>query len=242
MKRILLKIAYDGTNFHGWQRQEGLRTVQGEIEKAILDAFKIQAEVFASGRTDAGVHALGQMAHFDIEESCPTQKIKLVLNRILPPDIQILSAKKTDADFHARFDAKTKTYLYKICTGEKNCFLANRVAFIKDLDIQKLEEIASLFIGEHNFKGFCSSQTSASNFVRKIYSIKITKKKKNIEIEITGNGFLMNMVRILVGSMVDYSLGKLGKDKILNALEKGQRSTSGRTMPPQGLYLKKVQY
>ena len=242
MKRILLKIAYDGTNFHGWQRQEGLRTVQGEIEKAILDAFKIQAEVFASGRTDAGVHALGQMAHFDIEESCPTQKIKLVLNRILPPDIQILSAKKTDADFHARFDAKTKTYLYKICTGEKNCFLANRIAFIKDLDIQKLEEIASLFIGEHNFKGFCSSQTSASNFVRKIYSIKITKKKKNIEIEITGNGFLMNMVRILVGSMVDYSLGKLGKDKILNALEKGQRSTSGRTMPPQGLYLKKVQY
>lgn len=242
MKRILLKIAYDGTNFHGWQRQEGLRTVQGEIEKAILDAFKIQAEVFASGRTDAGVHALGQMAHFDIEESCPTQKIKLVLNRILPPDIQILSAKKTDADFHARFDAKTKTYLYKICTGEKNCFLANRVAFIKDLDIQKLEEIASLFIGEHNFKGFCSSQTSASNFVRKIYSIEITKKKKNIEIEITGNGFLMNMVRILVGSMVDYSLGKLGKDKILNALEKGQRSTSGRTMPPQGLYLKKVQY
>lgn len=242
MKRILLKIAYDGTNFHGWQRQEGLRTVQGEIEKAILDAFKIQAEVFASGRTDAGVHALGQMAHFDIEESCPTQKIKLVLNRILPPDIQILSAKKTDADFHARFDAKTKTYLYKICTGEKNCFLANRIAFIKDLDIQKLEEIASLFIGEHNFKGFCSSQTSASNFVRKIYSIKITKKKKNIEIEITGNGFLMNMVRILVGSMVDYSLGKLSKDKILNALEKGQRSTSGRTMPPQGLYLKKVQY
>ncbi len=242
MKRILLKIAYDGTNFHGWQRQEGLRTVQGEIEKAILDAFKIQAEVFASGRTDAGVHALGQMAHFDIEESCPTPKIKLVLNRILPPDIQILSAKKTDADFHARFDAKTKTYLYKICTGEKNCFLANRVAFIKDLDIQKLEEIASLFIGEHNFKGFCSSQTSASNFVRKIYSIEITKKKKNIEIEITGNGFLMNMVRILVGSMVDYSLGKLGKDKILNALEKGQRSTSGRTMPPQGLYLKKVQY
>lgn len=242
MKRILLKIAYDGTNFHGWQRQEGLRTVQGEIEKAILDAFKIQAEVFASGRTDAGVHALGQMAHFDIEESCPTQKIKLVLNRILPPDIQILSAKKTDADFHARFDAKTKTYLYKICTGEKNCFLANRIAFIKDLDIQKLEEIASLFIGEHNFKGFCSSQTSASNFVRKIYSIKITKKKKNIEIEITGNGFLMNMVRILVGSMVDYSLGKLSKDKILNALEKRQRSTSGRTMPPQGLYLKKVQY
>ncbi len=242
MKRILLKIAYDGTNFHGWQRQEGLRTVQGEIEKAILDAFKIQAEVFASGRTDAGVHALGQMAHFDIEESCPTQKIKLVLNRILPPDIQILSAKKTDADFHARFDAKTKTYLYKICTGEKNCFLANRIAFIKDLDIQKLEEIASLFIGEHNFKGFCSSQTSASNFVRKIYSIKITKKKKNIEIEITGNGFLMNMVRILVGSMVDYSLGKLSKDKILNSLEKGQRSTSGRTMPPQGLYLKKVQY
>lgn len=242
MKRMLIKIAYDGTNFHGWQKQEGLRTVQGEIEKAIWDAFKMQAEVFASGRTDAGVHAFGQMAHFDVEDSCPTRKIKTVLNRILPPDIQILSAKKVTPDFHARFDAKAKTYLYKICKGEKNCFLANRVAFVKELDEKKLEEIASIFIGEHNFKGFCSSQTSASNFVRKIFSINISKKKNNIDIEITGNGFLMNMVRILVGTMVDYSLGKLSKDKILNALENGQRSTSGRTMPPQALYLKKVQY
>lgn len=242
MKRILLKIAYDGTNFHGWQRQDGLRTVQGEIEKAILSAFKIQTEVFASGRTDRGVHALGQMAHFDVDNSCPTNKIKMILNRILPPDIQILSAKKVPEDFHARFDAKAKTYLYKICTGERNCFLANRAAFIKNLSLPKLEEIASVFMGEHDFKGFCSSQTSAQNFVRKIYSIEITKKKSNIVFEITGNGFLMNMVRILVGSMVDYSLGKLSKEKILLALKSGQRSMSGRTMPPQGLYLKKVQY
>lgn len=242
MKRILIKIAYDGTNFHGWQKQKGMRTVQDEIEKAVLHAFKIQSEVFASGRTDAGVHALGQMAHFDIYDTCPTKKIKTILNRVLPPDIQILSAKRVDSNFHARFDAKAKTYLYRICTGEKNCFLANRFLFVNDLNLQKLKEISEIFVGKHNFKGFCCKETSATNFIREIYSINITNKRKNIDIEITGNGFLMNMVRILVGSMLDYSLGKLSKDKIINALINGDRSLSGRTLPPQALYLKNVKY
>ena len=121
MKRILLKIAYDGTNFHGWQKQEGVRSVQGEIEQAFDRAFKFSSNLFASGRTDAGVHALAQMAHFDIDDAVPTNKIKLVLNRILPPDIQILSAKKVSQNFHARFDAKKKTYQYLLCTGKKMC-------------------------------------------------------------------------------------------------------------------------
>lgn len=243
MKRILLKIAYDGTNFHGWQKQEGLRSVQGEIEQAIERAFKFSCNIFASGRTDAGVHALAQMAHFDIDDAVPTNKIKLVLNRILPPDVQILSAKKVSESFHARFSAKKKTYQYLLCTGKKNVFEANRKAYTEELDLRKMQECALLLTGEHNFKAFCSSQTSAKDFVRTVYDIKFYKKSRhNIVVEVTGNGFLMNMVRILVGTMVDYSLGKLDKNSVLKALEGGERSCAGRTMPPQGLYLKKVFY
>ena len=155
---MLIKIAYDGTNFHGWQKQEGLRTVQGEIEKAIWDAFKMQAEVFASGRTDAGVHAFGQMAHFDVEESCPTRKIKTVLNRILPPDIQILSAKKVASDFHARFDAKAKTYLYKICKGEKNCFWQIGLHLSKNWMKKNLKRLHQYLLENIILKGFAAAR------------------------------------------------------------------------------------
>lgn len=243
MKRILLKIAYDGTNFHGWQKQEGVRSVQGEIEQAFDRAFKFSSNLFASGRTDAGVHALAQMAHFDIDDAVPTNKIKLVLNRILPPDIQILSAKKVSQNFHARFDAKKKTYQYLLCTGKKNVFEANRKVYIDNLDKEKMKECASLLIGKHNFKAFCSSQTSTKDFVRTVYEIKLLQKSRhNIVVEVTGNGFLMNMVRILVGTMVDFSQGKLDKARVLRALESGERNCAGKTMPPQGLYLKKVFY
>ena len=243
MKRILLKIAYNGSKFHGWQRQEGQRTVQGEIENAIFVAFKQHCDVFASGRTDAGVHALAQQAHFDIEDSVPVNKIKTILNRVLPLDITILSAKKMKNDFHARFNVTSKTYMYKLYTGERNCFICDKVAFVTTpFDIDKMKYISKLFVGEHNFKGFCSSQTSSENFVRTIYNIEFIQKKNILNIEITGNGFLMNMVRILVGSMLDYAQGKITEEKLKNALEKGDRSQSGRTMPPQGLYLKKVYY
>lgn len=243
MKRILLKIAYNGANFHGLQKQEGLRTVQGEIESAIYNAFKSHCQVFASGRTDAKVHAIAQQAHFDIDDGVPTNKIKTILNRILPLDVSILSAKKVKNDFHARFDVKSKTYLYKVYFGERNCFLSDKVGVVYEKpNLEKIKEISQIFIGEHNFKGFCSSQTSSQDFVRAIYKIEIFEKKSYLNIEITGSGFLMHMVRILVGTMLDYSLGKISKSRIEKALVEGKRDLSGRTMPPQGLYLKKVKY
>lgn len=243
MKRILLKIAYNGSKFHGWQKQKGQRTVQGEIEKALIVAFKKQCDLFASGRTDAGVHALEQQAHFDIDSSVPTKKIKEILNRILPSDISIISAKKVNNNFHARFDALKKTYLYRIYNGKRNCFLCDKVATItQSFDIAKMEHIKKIFLGEHNFKGFCSSQTTTDNFIREIYSINLIQKKNFLDIEITGNGFLMNMVRIIVGSMLDYSQNKISENNLRLALQNGERAKSGRTMPPQGLYLKKVYY
>lgn len=244
MKRILLKIEYDGTNYSGWQKQQNQKTIQGEIEESILRTIGEEVEVFGSGRTDAGVHALGQFAHFDIKAPVPVSKIANILNRALPLDIVIKEAQEVDNDFHARFSVTQKKYCYKIYNGlEKKAFLANRVGWVKyPLDLDKMEKAAKLLLGEHDFKGFCSSNTSVQNFVRTIYSIDIIRKDNFIDIEVCGSGFLYNMVRIIVGTLVDYALDKLSMENIKNALENGDRSSSGQTMPAGGLYLKEAVY
>ncbi len=243
MKRVLLKLSYDGTFYRGWQKQADLKTVQAEVEKALFVAFKKNIEVFASGRTDAGVHAIGQCVHFDIDDTVPVRKIKMILNRILPNDIEIISAKKVPNNFHARFSVKRKTYIYKIYNQQKNCFLANKVAFVKEyLDIDKMQQCAKILMGKHNFKGFCSSNTNAKDFEKTIYDISISKKKNFVYVEVTGSGFLMHMVRILVGTMVDFALNKISIEDVKMALEKQNRIFAGQTMPADGLYLKKVVY
>lgn len=244
MKRIKLTIEYDGTNYSGWQKQPNERTIQGEIENAIERSIGQKAEVFGSGRTDAGVHALGQTAHFDLTLPVPVSKLAFILNNNLPGDIAILQAEEVDSDFHARFSIKEKWYRYKIYNGEKkNAFLANRAVQIREkLDIEKMREVGQILKGEHNFKGFCSSLTASKTFDREIFDINVEMKNDFIYIDVGGNGFLYNMVRIIVGTMVDYSLGKLTKKDILLALEKGDRTKSGQTMPPQGLYLKETIY
>ena len=244
MRRILIKIEYDGTNYCGWQKQPGQKTVQGEIEEAIYKTIGEKVEIFGSGRTDAGVHALGQTAHFDLSAAVPISKLSDILNNSLPADIAIKSAEVVDDNFHARFSRKRKCYLYKIYNSEnKNAFLANRVGFIrKKLNIEKMAEAGKLLIGQHDFKGFCSANTATQNFVRTIYSIDITAKNDFIYVEVCGNGFLYNMVRIIVGTLVDYALDKLSKSDILEALHEGKRNKSGQTMPPEGLYLKETFY
>ena len=244
MKRICLKIEYDGTNYCGWQKQPNEKTIQGEIEEAIERATGQKVEVFGSGRTDAGVHALDQTAHFDIEGPIPTEKLVSILNRQLPYDIVIKNAIEVANDFHSRFSIKRKTYLYKIKNSQtKDAFVANRVAYVKDkLNIKKMKEAGKLLIGKHDFRGFCSANTTSQTFDREIYSIKIINKKEDVFVEVCGNGFLYNMVRIIVGTLVDYSLGKITLNDIKEALEKGDRIKVGQTMPPQGLYLKETTY
>lgn len=244
MRRILLKIEYVGTNYAGWQKQPNQRTIQGEIENAIFRAIGEQVEVFGSGRTDAGVHALGQTAHFDLSAPVPISKLAEILNNVLPSDICILSASEVESDFHARFSIKKKCYLYKIYNSpNKNAFLDSRVGWVKKhLDEIKMQECGNLLIGKHDFRGFCSAQTCAVNFEREIFDIRVKRDGDFVYVEVEGSGFLYNMVRIIVGTMVDFALDKLTEKDVLTALKTGERSHAGQTMPACGLYLKQTWY
>ena len=244
MKRIKLTIEYDGSLYSGWQKQPNQKTIQGEIEEAILRTIGQKTEIFGSGRTDAGVHAYNQTAHFDLEVPVPVSKLKDILNSALPLDISIKEAVEVEHDFHSRFSIKKKCYLYKIYNdGNKDAFLARRTAHVsKYLDIERMKEASSLLIGRHDFHGFCSANTCATDFVREIFDIDIKRFDNFISIYVCGNGFLYNMVRIVVGTLVDYALGKLSLDDIRTALEKGERSKAGQTMPACGLYLNETIY
>lgn len=244
MKRIKLTIEYDGSAYSGWQKQPDQKTIQGEIEEAILKTIGQNVEIFGSGRTDAGVHAYGQTAHFDLSVPVPISKLKDILNGALPADIYINNLEEVESDFHARFSIKKKCYLYKIYNGEnKKPFLARRMAYIKKgLDVDKMKEASKLLVGKHDFHGFCSANTCATDFVREIFDINIEKEDDYIFIYVYGSGFLYNMVRIIVGTLVDYALGKITLKDIIAALENGDRTKSGQTMPAHGLYLKETYY
>ncbi len=244
MKRVLLVIEYDGTNYSGWQKQPSQKTIQGEIEGAIFRAIGREVEIFGSGRTDAGVHALHQTAHFDLDVPVPISKLAGILNNVLPADIVIKEAFEVAGDFHARFLIKKKCYLYKIYNGEeKRAFLANRMAWVKkNVDIKKMKECAKLLVGEHDFRGLCSANTCATDFVRKIFSIDIKREGDYIYVAVQGNGFLYNMVRIIVGTLIDYSLDKITLEDVKIALCEGERSKAGQTMPACGLYLQDTIY
>ena len=244
MRRVMLKIQYDGREFFGYQKQKGKRTVQEELENALLKLTGQKIEVFASGRTDRGVHALDQAIHFDLKELIPAKKLPVALNNLLPNDISVKSARYVKDDFNVRFDIKSKTYLYQVYNAQiKNAILADRWVFVNfDLNVDKMIEASKLLIGKHNFKGFCCGDTKVTNFEREIYSIDIKKRGKFLTFEVTGNGFLYNMVRIIVGTLIDVGRGNLKNEDILKALQNGKRSFAGRTMPPEGLYLKKTNY
>lgn len=239
---IIIKIEYDGSSYAGWQKQPDLKTIQGKIEEAIQKVTGENIEIFGSGRTDAGVHALGQVANFEIESKIPAEKFKFAINQHLPEDIRVLSSEKTIEGFHARFSAKRKTYLYRILTGEvKRPFERNIAYFVKgSLDIEKMRSGAIHFIGEHDFSAFKSEGSSARDFVRKIYSLEVIRRGDIIEIEICGNGFLYNMVRIISGTLIE-----IGKGRVLDIpaiLSSKDRSLAGPTAPAHGLFLKEVIY
>lgn len=251
---LLLTISYCGTNFSGWQVQPNKRTVQGEIERALKKLFNSECDVVGSGRTDAGVHALNAKANvllpkeFTIKNFYNAEtkfdKLLLVLNCYLPQDVRILKIKQVSAKFNARKSAKKKTYLYKIQnSGIASPFDYDRVYFFnKELDVDKMQQASNHLIGEHDFSSFCSSNTSVNSFVRTIYDIKIYKKSNIINFEITGNGFLYNMVRIIVGTLIDVGTNKIPPEKIKFILEEKDRKLAGKTAPSLALYLKNVKY
>lgn len=236
-------IEYEGTRYNGWQRQVSTpNTIQGVIEEAIKAVTGEVVEINGSGRTDAGTHALGQVANFKLKNECADIMDKL--NDELPSDIRILSCERVNDRFHARLNAVGKTYCYKIDTGRKaNVFTRRTVNhFNYDLDVDAMKRGAAFLVGTHDFKSFCSNKRTKKSTVRTIYSINIEERGTEITFTYKGDGFLYNMVRILTGTLIEVGLGKINADSINEIIEAKDRSKAGMTMPPRGLTLASVDY
>ncbi len=243
MQRIKIVLQYDGSYFSGWQKQKKSRSIQEEIEKALFKLFGKETLVTGSSRTDAGVHALGQVCHFDCDEKFPVKNLCKAINAFLPDDIRVIKAYKVKVSFNARFDVIKKTYIYVLSNQNFNPIFRKYYTTIDyPLNESKMKDCMRLFLGKHNFKGFCSSSAQVKNFEREIFEAKLTKKFKCFVFEFTGNGFLQHMIRILVGTVVDVGRGKLTLEQVKECLRSYDRSLSGKTMPPNGLYLKKIFY
>lgn len=246
MRKILLTIQYNGKNFAGWQTQPKKRTVQGVLEDAISNLLQEKISLFASGRTDSGVHAIAQTAHFETNSNIPAEKLHFAINSKLPSDVAVVSAKEVASDSHARFDVKKKTYMYKLYASDVNLPLYDGFALRvhpKVLDkIEEMKKAGESFIGTHDFSGFCSANTEVKDFVRTIYDLKITQTGPEINIFITGNGFLYNMVRIIVGTLLDVAEGKIHASQIPNIIASRNRTLAGKTVKPDGLYLWGIRY
>lgn len=244
MKRILLTLTYDGTNYKGWQRQLAEPSVQEKLEKALQKATGAVTPVLGASRTDAGVHALGQAAHFDTASTIPQEKYPLVLNTLLPDNIRVLSAREVPIFFHARFFTKGKRYLYLIHNADIASALNRHThAHVSyTLNVPKMQEAAGLLVGEHDFAAFCAAGSTHKTTVREIYDISLTKEGETLTLSIYGNAFLYNMVRIIAGTLIDIGRGKLDKACILEAFQTGDRLALGYTAPAHGLCLEKVYY
>lgn len=243
MQRVLIGITYNGSQFSGWQKQKNERSVQGEIERALGMLLAKETAIVGSSRTDAGVHAICQFAHFDCEDSFPVEKFPRALNGLLASDVRIVSAKKVKSNFSARFDVCKKTYVYALGRGEIDPLFNKLCAFSSyELDLQKVRACLELLKGWHNFKGFCAAGAQVKNFERELIEAKVSEKGKTLLFTFTGNGFMQHMVRILVGTAVDVGRGALSLEDVKIALEDGVRSKAGKTMPPEGLYLKKIYF
>ncbi len=245
MRNIKLTIEYDGKDFNGWQKQPDKLNIQGTIEQAIERITGEKVELNASGRTDAGVHAIGQVANFKTNYELPIEKWPLALNANLKKSIVIKSAEEVDERFHSRLTCKQKTYRYVINNSKYGTAIYRNLEthIPQKLDIDKMKKAVKYFEGEHDFKAFKASGTSSKSSVRTIYKAEVLEMPdERIYIELTGNGFLYNMVRIISGTLVDVGLGKIEPDAISNIIESKQRENAGKTLPPTGLYLLRVEY
>ena len=245
MRNIKLTIEYDGKDFNGWQKQPKKLNIQGTIERAIEQVTKEEVMLNASGRTDAGVHALGQVANFKTNSQIPIEKMAIAINTNLKRSIRIKKAEEVDERFHSRLSCKRKTYRYIINNSEYGTALYRNLEtnIPMKLDVEKMQKAAKFFEGEHDFKAFKASGTSSKNSVRTIYKAEVKKMPEDrIYIELTGSGFLYNMVRIISGTLVDVGVGKIKPEEIPYIIKEGKRELAGKTLQPQGLYLVKVEY
>ena len=244
MRKIKLTIAYDGTGYYGWQKQKGLITVQQTLEEGLCKIFGEKITLVASGRTDTGVHALGQVVSFATKGKIPTDKIVKAARTVLPSAIAVLLAEEVPEDFHARYSAKGKQYLYKIIQTELPDPFQENYAWLlaKQLDMDSMTQAAELIVGEHDFSSFRASGSTPTQPVRTVYAASWSKIEKQLIFTIKGTGFLYHMVRNLVGSFVDVGTRKISVVDFTKIFLAKDRKLAGKTAPAQGLYLEKVFY
>ncbi len=244
MKRFKMIIAYDGTNYSGFARQPNAITIQEVLEGAIKQIVQEDIKTLGAGRTDTQVHAKGQCVTFDSETKIPPEKLLRAINSRLPQDIVIREIEEVSMDFQPRYGAKRKTYRYQILNSKiADPFLYKyTMQYPYNLDIEKMREAANVIVGEHDFKCFCSSGSSVKDTVREIYSLNITRDGDIVNIEVCGNGFLYNMVRIIVGTLLWVNEGKITPKDIEEMFITHDRKKAGPTAPPQGLTMMNIEY
>lgn len=244
MRRIKLTVAYDGTNYHGWQFQPESATIEGELNKHLSELFKENITVIGASRTDSGVHALCNVAVFDTQARIPAERVAYALNQRLPEDIRIRKSEEVAADFHPRKQATRKTYEYKILNEE----FANPVQRLYahftyvPLNENKMQEAADYLVGEHDFQSFCAVGSTAETTVRTIYGLTVERSGTMISIKVTGNGFLYNMVRIIAGTLIEVGKGRFTPEQVKEILEAKDRAKAGPTAPAKGLMLYNYQF
>lgn len=246
-RNIRLLIEYDGSRYQGWQRlgeSSKAKTIQAKLEAVLCEMTGETISVIGSGRTDAGVHACGQVANFHTNCTLSCKEIKAYLTRYLPSDIGIRSVSEVGERFHSRLNAKQKTYLYRISLPQvPNVFQRKYLWYFPEtLNLEKMQEAASLLLGVHDFQGFSSVKKTKKSTVRRLYEISIRKTSSEIQITYVGNGFLHHMVRILTGTLVEIGCGKMKPAQLQKVFETKKREDAGMTAPPQGLFLMHVEY
>lgn len=245
MKRIALSLAYDGTHFYGYQIQPEKRTVQGVVEEALMKLHKgNRIRVYSSGRTDTGVHARSQIIHFDTPLNLQERQWEKALNSLLPDDVIVMDVAYAPQQFHARFQCKEREYRYRLLRSKKQDVFRRNITYHYPypLSLEAMREAAHYIIGTHDFSAFCSSGSSVENKVRTIYDIEISEEGDELIFKLRGNGFLHNMVRIIVGTLLEVGAGKREPSEMELLLAKKDRTLAGKTVPGHGLILWDVKY
>ena len=244
MRRIKLVVAYDGTNYCGFQVQNNGPTIEGELNRVLSELFREDIRVIGASRTDSGVHAYCNVAVFDTEARMPAEKMIYAINQRLPEDIRVQSSCEVAAGFHPLHTDTRKTYEYRIYnTGVQNPMKRHFALWdYHNLNVDKMKEAATYLVGEHDFKSFCSVDTQVESTVRTIYDLTVTQNGEDIVISVCGNGFLYNMVRIIAGTLLEAGKGKIGPNEIQGILDAKNRQAAGPTAPAHGLTLVKYEF
>lgn len=244
MRNLLLTICYDGSSYHGWQVQKNALTVQEVFQKAVERVFCEKIDIKGCSRTDSGVHANMYCVSFKTEKDIENENIVRALNTYLPKDIAVLKCEEREKDFHARYSVVSKQYVYKLYNGKiRNPFYNNYAFHYRyPIDADYLNREAQAFLGTHDFAAFCSADSGVEDTVRTIESIKVERDGDMVYFTVEADGFLYNMVRIIVGTLLFISEGKIKKGELSDIIEGKNRKRAGKTAPPQGLYLNRVNY